>query len=148
MIHSIESLTAIAEETRQDFLERNIAVPRLVEAVTLYLPHTASQLSSGELIRQAAESIENFPNEACQFASAELRRRIGYGNIVEGHFYETGDGTDISNVRWWHAFVNLGRLAGAETLIADITADQFGGPAVHVGELREPWSITQVRDDY
>lgn len=62
-----------------------------------------------------------FPRGCCGLASLYLRHQLG-GTVTRG----TYDGKT-------HTFWADGDL------IADITADQFGGPAVYVGSMTYPW---------
>lgn len=65
-----------------------------------------------------------FPALNCGLASVYLKYKLGRGLIVQG----TYDGHS-------HTF-----LVYDHDTIIDITADQYGGPAVYVGPLCSPWS--------
>lgn len=69
-----------------------------------------------------------FPRLNCGLASVYVQYRIQDGEVVHGSYDGQG-----------HTFVALGGLA-----IVDITADQFGGPAVYAGPIVSPWSLQQV----
>lgn len=73
--------------------------------------------------------LKSFPRDCCDVATILLIDRVGEGEFVPGVFYSR------PRVFKGHAFLQLGGV------IADITADQFGGPRVYVGDLVLPWSI-------
>ncbi len=87
----------------------------------LYLEYYPSNLDTDAHIDFM---LERFPIGNCAIASVYLRHLIGDGDVIDGR-YNVED----------HQFLYVGKL------VVDITADQFGGPKVHVGELREPWSL-------
>jgi len=65
-----------------------------------------------------------FPKLNCGIASLYIQYKLKHGTIVQG-FY--------NNIP--HTFFLLGDN------IIDITADQFGGPKIYTGKLKEPWRI-------
>lgn len=65
-----------------------------------------------------------FPKLNCGLASAYLKSKLKKGNVVQGRYRNHP-----------HTFLKI------ESLIIDITADQYGGPKVYVGPLRKPWAL-------
>lgn len=65
-----------------------------------------------------------FPALNCGVTSVYLRHVLQKGEIISGRYAEQK-----------HTFLLVGML------VVDITADQFGGPSVYVGQLRAPWSL-------
>ncbi len=76
-----------------------------------------------------SEAISIFPKLNCGVASVYLQHVLKRGTIVNGSF----NGQN-------HTF-----LRSDSNIIIDITADQYGGPDVFVGEMREPWSLKQCK---
>jgi hypothetical protein len=72
-----------------------------------------------------SRAVEQFPNFNCGVASVYLQHIFGAGAIVQGRYLEHD-----------HTFLLLDR-----NIIVDITADQYGGPAVYVGLFKEPWAL-------
>lgn len=68
-------------------------------------------------------ALEMFPNLNCGLASVYLQEVLG-GKIVRGQYKN-----------YSHTFLLLNRK------IIDITADQYGGPMVYVGEPVSPWQV-------
>ena len=71
------------------------------------------------------QALEMFPRLSCGVASAYLRHELGEGVIVRGR-YGLHD----------HTFLRLD-----DGTIVDVTADQYGGPKIHVSPLSPPWSL-------
>lgn len=76
-------------------------------------------------------SLAQFPRLGCGMASVYCRHKLGAGKIVVGSY---------AGVR--HSFLLYDRI------LVDITADQFGGPPVYVGPLRQPWSLPSSPDSF
>jgi hypothetical protein len=137
---NIETVLNIAERTRRDFEIGAITVPHLVEIALINRPNlTDEQL---KYLRVGAEGgVGNFPDEACQVATDELKHRLGFGKIIDGSYLvsEPGGHEEFSR----HEFLDISDPDSAERTIVDITADQFGGPPVYVGEWRRPWSTLE-----
>ena len=72
-----------------------------------------------------SEAVQMFPALCCGLASVYLQFLLGAGAIVRGRFGRSN-----------HTVLEIPE----QGLIIDITADQFGGPAVYVGPWREPWA--------
>jgi hypothetical protein len=166
MSHSAEELLSIATETRSDFENGVIAPTRLVEVVRAHRPDLVPRQQSlrfkGEestpeaiqayLLKCALRTVEDFPYNACDDASAELRERIGYGEIIRGSYGKDDGGHYDRQKRTWvsgysedigdryHSFLLVGETALGNYTIVDITADQFDGPAIYVGAMTPPWS--------
>ncbi len=135
--HNIETILSIAESTRRDFEVGAIAVPHLVKVALINRPG----LTEEELryVRVGATgAVANFPDEACQVATDELKHRLGFGEIIDGSYVVTDSGGHESFER--HEFLEVGRTDRAERTIVDISADQFGGPPLYVGAWIRPWS--------
>jgi hypothetical protein len=117
-----------------------IAVPHLTD-ITLNNRPNLSDDELRYLERGAANAVSNFPDEACQVATDELLHRIGYGEIINGSYQLTG--RRAFNDFWPHEFLDVGKTSLADRTILDITADQFGGPAIYIGEWIRPWSTLE-----
>lgn len=70
-------------------------------------------------------ALRMFPRLCCGLASAVLRHRLGHGAVIRGAF--AGEAHTVL-------------LLDHDTIV-DVTADQYGGPAVYLGPVRPPWSI-------
>ena len=66
-----------------------------------------------------------FPNLNCGLASAYIRDVVGAGDIIRGKYNQTN-----------HTFLLID-----DTVVVDITADQYGGPKIYVGVLKLPWAV-------
>jgi hypothetical protein len=153
MSHSAEDLQKIALETRRDFEAGLIAVEHLVVVFRLHRPDVAA-LEDEEATRQGVENaLRGFPVSACETATAELRHRVGRGEIIVGSYgQDDGGHYDHEQERYVdgyfeygarpHTFLGMGSTALAPSTIMDITADQFGGPKVYVGNWCNPYSET------
>lgn len=89
--------------------------------ITLYEQY--NPLQNPDLFFSQAKDL--FPNLNCGIASVYLKHRLGKGVIVQGQFQNHG-----------HTFLLLD-----EDMVLDITADQFGGPAIYFGPLSLPWAV-------
>jgi len=65
-----------------------------------------------------------FPKLNCGLASVYLKHFLG-GEVIKGK-YKKQD----------HTFLFLGNK-----IVVDITADQYGGPKIYIGPIKEPWSV-------
>jgi hypothetical protein len=110
-------IKVVAFEARRAFEERTIPRPLLRNLYFEYNPH----LLDTDVFLDVAADI--FPVSSCSLATVYLRHLLGEGELVEGWYYDEP-----------HQFLGLGKL------VADITADQFGGPKVYVGPAEEPWA--------
>lgn len=71
------------------------------------------------------EAEKIFPKLNCGLASVYLRYILGTGEVVRGKY----NGNN-------HTFVKIGK-----SKILDITADQYGGPKIYMGNIKSPWSF-------
>lgn len=108
----------IAKETRLEFAQGLVPDDLLAELYTAYEPVD----DIGSFLRCAAAM---FPIANCGLTSVYLQHRLQAGELVHGTYAGQG-----------HTFLKLGGMA-----VVDITADQFGGPAVYAGELTMPWKL-------
>lgn len=131
-----DTILRIAERTRHDFEIGAITVPHLTKVALINRPDI-NKTELEYLQVGTRNAVANFPDEACQVATDELRHRLGFGKIIDGSYVVTEPGGRKEVVR--HEFLDLGKTDIAEKTIGDISADQFGGPSVYVGEWREPW---------
>lgn len=111
------TIETITFEARVAFEEQKI--PRHILA-QLYLAYNPDIKDIGSFLTQANNL---FPALNCGLTAVYLRHQIGEGEIVTGAYNNQS-----------HTFIALGDLA------IDITADQFGGPPVYVGDLAAPWN--------
>jgi len=65
-----------------------------------------------------------FPKLCCGLATVYLRRCLGGWGVVWQGFYKVTPHTVLV----------------ADDFLVDITADQFGGPAIYVGHILYPWT--------
>jgi hypothetical protein len=136
----IEDILQVAERTRHDFEVGAIAVPHLIEIALINRPGMSDEAM--EYLRAGSTgAIANFPDEACQVATDELKHRLGFGEIIDGSYRVAEPGDHSAFQR--HEFLDVGETDVAKRTIVDITADQFGGPSVYVGEWRAPWSTLE-----
>lgn len=112
---SHEKLTAIATEARNLFEKSQIPRGKLRE---LYLEYNHIE-NINDFLDQAQAM---FPVLNCGLASVYLRNIVGDGEVMRGNY--KGEG---------HTFLLL------DSVVIDITADQFDGPPVYVGPLVLPW---------
>jgi hypothetical protein len=120
MPRSTETIVTGAHEARQAFESKSIARPLLRK---LYLDHNPSVLDIDNYLDFTARI---FPKGNCGLASIYLQHMFSSGTVVEGAYCQE---RSIEP----HQFLMI------EGLTVDITADQFGGPAVYVGPLQLPW---------
>ena len=114
---TLHALWVTANETRQAFEAGlfDVAVARL--AYRAYAPGLDIDLF-------LARSHALFPALNCGLCSAYLRAVLQRGSIRRGYY----DGEP-------HTVLMVG------STVIDVTADQFGGPAVYVGPERPPWGF-------
>lgn len=113
-----DALTQLAQETRSAFECGNID-PAMLKR--LYAHYNPAVKDTARFIKKASSL---FPAANCGIASLYLRYKLGAGKIVQGAY--SGEG---------HTFLLI------EGFVVDITADQFGGPAIYVGPLEKPWAV-------
>lgn len=113
----MDEIIAVAQQARDDFTGKNIDTKLLRELYLAYNPNVDIE----SFLRDAKYL---FPSLNCGLASVYLQYKLG-GYIVRGKYLE-----------YSHTFLLL-----QGNLVVDITADQYSGPEVHVGNLDFPWRI-------
>jgi hypothetical protein len=126
MSHSAQELYDIAAQGRLDF-ETGTADAKLPRILKLYVPQRAEDWISDLPLLRA-----HFPKYNCDLTAPYLRHQYGWGELLYGYY----DGKI-------HTVLDLGKTVLADETIADITADQFGGPTIYVGPLVMPWERQQ-----
>lgn len=129
MPFDINELHEIAASTRASFETGSISLAHLLELGETYFPNEAETWRL-----TLPHALPMFPQFGCEPATAALRHRVGYGEIVDGS-YDT----------YPHTFLNVGITAIANETVLDITSDQFGGPSIYVGPLSEPWANSRSK---
>lgn len=114
---SVEAIQTEASLARSAFENREIPRDLLVRLYRHYNP----TIEIDSFLDQAAEL---FPALNCGLASAYLQYTLDQGEIITGSY---------DNHR--HTFLKV------DALIVDITADQFGGPRIYLGPMRNPWAF-------
>jgi hypothetical protein len=113
-----KEIILLAKRARKDFEKGNIDYHELGRLYQDYNPVK----DMGSFLNKA---IELFPKLNCGLVSVYLHARIPESRIVKGKFGRNN-----------HTF-----LIFPNQKICDITADQYGGPKVYVGNIKSPWSI-------
>ena len=108
-----------AAKVRGRFERKEINYSRLAK---LYLKYNQNINHIKEFIQL---SKELFPKGNCGLVSIYLKDLIG-GEIINGSY----NGHNLTFLLF-------------KNKIIDITADQFGGPSLYIGKLRDPWSKTK-----
>ncbi|MEP7166724.1 MAG: hypothetical protein ABI758_01945 [Candidatus Woesebacteria bacterium] len=115
---SDQNLSVVVHAVRSSF-----ETGKIPEALLLSLYQSYAQIPNlGEFIRQSAKL---FPKLNCGIASVYLQHLLGRGKVIQGKY--AGE---------CHTFLYL-----EDQTVVDITADQYGGPAVYMGKLQTPWSF-------
>ena len=122
MEYNKKDLVEIAKEARQSFIERAIPKDKLK---SLYLNYNSTDNIDSFL--KKAERL--FPKLNCGLASVYLKDKIPQAKIINGK-YNTHN----------HTFLML------KNTVIDITADQYKGPKIYVGELKYPYSLNQLEN--
>lgn len=113
----------IAIVVREQFENQRINMRLLRELYHRYNPEVEDIDS---FVRHAGNL---FPKLNCGLATVYLRHKLGVGNIVNGKYRDED-----------HTFLLLGNN-NEKGIVADITADQYGGPDIYVGPLQSPWGF-------
>jgi|SRR3989344_510467 len=116
MFMKLSNVEQIAFKVRADFEAQRIDEDELKQLYQQYNP-----LENIDSFMKSAR--EMFPNLNCGLATVYLRRRFPDGKIVNGRYKNNN-----------HTFLLLG-----DSVVVDITSDQYGGPKVYVGPLQSPW---------
>ena len=111
------SVTQNIKKVRMDFENRRIDVNRLKRLYQEYNP-----IDNIQLFISSAKKM--FPHLNCGLASVYLKSLFPNSKIINGKF----NGHN-------HTFLKI------NDVIIDITSDQYDGPKVYVGELKQPWSF-------
>lgn len=114
---NLTKIKTIAHHVRKQFENNTVDVKRLMTAYHSYNP-----IKNTCLFLQQAQRM--FPQLNCGLTTCYLQTVLG-GKIVQGTYKNNS-----------HTFLLL-----QNTFVVDITADQYGGPKVYVGTLRNPWTI-------
>ncbi|MDD2785588.1 MAG: hypothetical protein PHS79_01690 [Patescibacteria group bacterium] len=114
----MQDLQIAATQVREAFETWIVSLDLLANLYSGYNPDVDAQ-------RFVEDALKIFPKLNCGLASVYLQKVLGGGEIVRGAY-----GVNA------HTFLVLD-----ENVVVDITADQYGGPKVYVGELKFPWSI-------
>ena len=115
---NLPNVEQIALKARADFEARLIDEVELRQLYQQYNP--LDDISS--FIKSAREI---FPDLNCGLTTVYLREIFSDGKIINGKY------KDIN-----HTFLLL-----EDSIVVDITSDQYGGPKVYVGLLQVPWSL-------
>lgn len=116
-MRSIKEIFKVGSRIRNNFEFNSILASQLVRLYQDYNP-----IEDINLFIDRARVF--FPRLNCGIASLVLRDALG-GKIVNGKYS-----------RHNHTFLLLD-----DNTLVDITSDQYGGPKVYAGELKEPWSL-------
>ncbi len=111
---------AIALQVRQEFENRRIGKNILSPLYESY-----QQVPNYPLF--ITQALEMFPRLNCGLASLYLRHILQEGEVTQGKYQDQK-----------HTFLLLRK----ETVL-DITADQYNGPFVYAGPLKEPWAVNK-----
>ncbi len=105
-----------ALQVRKQFENKEIDDCLLKDLYSRY----ASVENIGLFIKTA---LNQFPKLNCGLASVYLQHLLG-GKMIKGKYEDSN-----------HTFLLV------KDQVVDITADQYGGPKVYVGELKLPWKF-------
>ncbi|HIH43188.1 TPA: hypothetical protein HA246_06100 [Candidatus Woesearchaeota archaeon] len=108
----------VACKVRADFEARKIDE---VELKLLYQQY--NPLEDIDIFMQRAG--EMFPNLNCGLTTVYLKKLFPNGKLINGRYKNNN-----------HTFLLLD-----ESIVVDITSDQYDGPKVYVGPLQKPWSL-------
>lgn len=114
----MEDIVHVCKYTRNELstgIIRKYEIERLYAAYN-FVPNLA------EFVETA---ISIFPNLNCGISSVLLKHRLGHGDIWKGKF-------ELEN----HTFLLLN-----DNTIIDLTADQYGGPPIYIGQVKRPWKL-------
>lgn len=112
------NIKQIADKIRADFEAQRINESELKQLYSHYNP--LKDIDS--FVRNAREM---FPKLNCGLATICLKRLFPQGKIINGKYNNNN-----------HTFLLL-----EESIVVDITSDQYGGLRVYVGPLQNPWSL-------
>lgn len=115
---NISFIEQIASKTRNEFENGTVNKSELKQLYQEYNP-----IEDAESFVKTAESI--FPKLNCGLTSVFLKKLLPRSRIMKGK-YQNND----------HTFLLLN-----DSIVVDITADQYDGPKVYVGSLKNPWCL-------
>lgn len=133
-----DEILAVAIRTREDFEQKSLKVQYVQDLVIKHLSYIAESYEA-ELTAWIEQTLSLFPVNGCEVATAVLLDRLRTGKIVYGRYEHEPLGPH--NIRKSHTFWTQSESNSSNPLIADITADQYGGPPIYVGTLIKPWNI-------
>jgi hypothetical protein len=133
-----DEIVTVATQTRHDFKTKALKIHYLQSVIDKHLPYIAESYKAG-LAQWIEQTIAEYPVNSCELATAVLLDRLQTGKIVYGRYEYKPLGPH--NTRKSHSFWSTSDPKNEITLIADITADQYGGPPIYVGPLIQPWTI-------
>lgn len=116
----IRTILSTVARVRKQFEHQKISPNLLAQLYKTYNP----KITHVDLF--VTRAMAQFPQLNCGLASLFLQKTLRRGKVIQGAY----DGIP-------HTFLLL------DTAIVDITADQYGGPAVYIGALQWPWSLTK-----
>jgi len=114
---NLVEIERIATKIRKEFENREIDYHLMKKLYLEYNP-------LADIDQFLDKSRKLFPRLNCGLASVCLKKIIGKGDVVPGKYGKNN-----------HTFLLLGEV------VVDITSDQYRGPKVYVGPLRNPWSL-------
>ncbi|MBS3169954.1 hypothetical protein J4210_05720 [Candidatus Woesearchaeota archaeon] len=115
---NLSNIKKMASQARADFEARRIDEAELKQLYQQYNPLE-------DIYSFMKSAREMFPNLNCGLATVYLQRLLLDGKIINGKYKDNN-----------HTFLLL-----EESVVVDITSDQYGGPSVYVGSLQSPWSL-------
>lgn len=133
-----DQIMPIAIQARKEFEDKSVKVQYLKSLVETHLAYIADNYKDG-LTQWIEQSVANFPANCCELGAAVLLDRIGEGIIAHGRYEHEPIGPH--NIRKSHTFWVQLESVGEIRLMADTTADQYGGPPIYVGTIKHPWTI-------
>ena len=116
MVNRVSKIQTIVERVRVEFEEKRVPKDLLSCLYTRYNPEIDGN-------RFVAEAEKLFPKLNCGLTSVYLQDMLG-GNVIQGKYRAHN-----------HTFLLVGNL------VVDITADQYDGSGVYIGELKFPWTL-------
>lgn len=117
-VQNLSTLRKIASQARANFETRTVDEAELKQLYQQY-----NSLDDIDVFLESAKEI--FPNLNCGLATVYLKKLFSEGRIVNGKYLNNN-----------HTF-----LLFKESIVVDITSDQYGSQKVYVGKLQYPWSL-------
>src|SRR3989338_867482 len=116
----LNEIKKIAYSARKEFETDKIPINKLKK---LYLAYN----NMPKIRKFLLQARKLYPKLNCGLATVYLKYRFGFGKIIKGKYKNHN-----------HTFLLLTNKQ--DKLIVDITADQYAGPKVYVGRIKNPWS--------